>query len=192
MTDNEVKTMKKISMAVSIKHIDGQPNEFRVDFHAEAELPDDATLEKLKDQMNDFKHLAKHCTNKDMDNHSLPQSIPDTKHKPAISVTASDSNQEVDNHPASDKEDSIVFAPIPVPSSAQIPNRASAPSPKPATRNKGNSQEKQATTQQVNMVHAIIEKKRLNEQEIFKEFGVSNFYNMTHQQVAEFKRRYDP
>lgn len=186
--------MKRVSMAVSIKHIDGQPNEFRVDFHAEAELPDDAPVDRLEEQINDFKHLAKHCTNKVMDNNTVPQSVPDTEPKPAIpaSFTASDSSDEPLNFkasnttpPADTKND---FNPILVKAS----NRASAPRSKPEDENQNDNQEKLATPPQVNMVQAIINRQGLSERDIFKNFRISSLSKMTHQQVAEFKKRYDP
>ena len=194
MTDNEDKIMKRVSMVVSIKHIDGQPNEYRVDFHAEAELPDDAPVDRLEEQINDFKHLAKHCTNKVMDNNTVPQSVPDTEPKPAIpaSFTASDSSDEPLNFkasnttpPADTKND---FNPILVKAS----NRASTPRSKPEAKNQNSDQENLATVPQVNMVQTIINKQGLSEREIFKEFGIGSLYKMTHNQVADFKRKYDP
>jgi len=172
--------MKKLLMTVSIKRVAGQPDELKADLQAEADFPDDASVECMKEQLDEFKQLAAHCA-KDLVGNHTPQRV-----IPASSDAASPIEKQLKSETKDSNQDSRLFP-------AKNPHRgASIPESNHEIKNKNKNNENTASVRQVNMIHAIIEKKGLRECDIFKEFGVNNFYNMTHKQVNQFKEKYDP
>ncbi|NMA40938.1 MAG: hypothetical protein GX937_12270 [Lentisphaerae bacterium] len=177
--------MKKLLMTVSIKRVAGQPDELKADLQAEADFPDDASVECMKEQLDEFKQLAAHCA-KDLVGNHTPQRVIPASSDAAVPIEEPPKSETMKPNPSADSNQG--FHPILVEASYG----ASTPKSNPETKNQNSNSGKPATPSQINMVHAIIRKQNLDKNKILRDLRINDLNEITHKQVNQFKEKYDP